>query len=164
MPATIDSLFMQVSGLTGESAVRGYENWFIVNRQQFAISTDTSYTSGALRGSTPTLSPFTIELPVQKGTADLALASTLGRTIGKIFLDTTTQLDAAAPARTLRFELTDTLIRKYDLTVSVASSADIIILELAPSRFIMTKSNIDRTGRVTNETARTFDWLTRRFT
>ena len=107
MPATIDSLFMQVSGVKGESAVRGYEDWFIVNRQQFAISTETTYTVGAVRGSTPTLSPFTIELPVQKGTADLALASTIGRTIGKIFLDTTTQLDAAAPARTLRFELTE---------------------------------------------------------
>jgi len=151
------TLMMQVPGVVGASLTRGYEGWFVVSRQRMVTTTpETSQGSGAGRTNFEGLK---IEIPIQRGIADLMLHAMKQTSLAKLTVDALNP-NGGSSFRSLRIELNTAFLTNFEIVDDVSSAPDVCSIAIIAAKMSVTNSYLSPAGAVVNEAVRVFNFAT----
>ena len=151
------TLMMQVPGVVGASLTRGYEGWFVVSRQRMVTTTpETSQGSGAGR---TTFEGLKIEIPIQRGIADLMLGAMKGTSFARLTVDALNP-SARSSFRSLRIELNTAVLTDFEIVDDVSSAPDLCSIAITAAKMTVSSSYLSPAGAVVDEPVRVFNFAT----
>jgi hypothetical protein len=152
------TLMMQVPGAVGGSLTRGYEGWFVVSRQRMVTRTPAVTNTGR-----PTFEGLNVEIPIQRGIADLMLLAMKQTSLARLTVDAL-NTNAGSSVRTLRIELNTALLTSFEIVDDVSSAPDLCSIVITAAKMSVSNSYLSPAGAVVNETVRVFNFATGTFT
>ena len=152
------TLMMQVPGVVGASLTRGYEGWFVVSRQRMVTRTPSVTNTGR-----PTFEGLNVEIPIQRGMADLMLHAMKQTSLAKLTVDALSP-NRDSSFRSLRIELNNALLTGFEIVDDVSSAPDLCSIVITAAKMSVSNSYLSPAGAVVNETVRVFNFATGTFT
>lgn len=150
------TLMMQVPGVVGASLTRGYEGWFVVSRQRMVVSSQTALATNMGR---PTFEGLKVEIPIQRGIADLMLGAMKGTSLARLTVDALNP-NAGSSFRSLRIELNTAVLTNFEIVDDVSSAPDLCSIAITAAKMTVSSSYLSPAGAVVNEPVRVFNFAT----
>ena len=154
------TLMMQVPGVVGGSLTRGYEGWFVVSRQRMVT---TSPTTSVTENGRPTFEGLKVEIPIQRGIADLMLLAMKQTSVARLYVDALNP-NGGSSFRSLRIELNTALLTGFEIVDDVSSAPDLCSFVVTAAKISVSNSYLSPAGAVVNETVRVFNFATGTYT
>ena len=152
------TLMMQVPGVVGASLTRGYEGWFVVSRQRMVTTTPEVTVQGSGAGRA-TFGGLKIEIPIQRGIADLMLHAMKQTSLAKLTVDALNR-NGGSSFRSLRIELNTAFLTNFEIVDDVSSAPAVCSIAIIAARMSVTNSYLSPAGAVVNEAVRVFNFAT----
>ena len=150
------TLMMQVPSLVGASVTRGYEGWFVVARQKMVLSSQTAL---ATNMGQPTFEGLKVEIPIQRGIADLMLGAMKGTSLARLTVDALNPIPRGS-FRSLRIELNSAVLTDFEMADDVGPGPHICSIAITAAKMTVSSSYLSPAGAVVNEPVRVFNFAT----
>lgn len=117
------AIYMNVDSIPGDSAAKGYQNWFDLDSFSWGVaqSTSTATVLGPAAAGKVHSNDFQITKTVSKGSPTLMLACCMGKHIKQVVIEET-KTSAAGGTAYLRIILTEVLISSYSISGDAGSA------------------------------------------
>jgi hypothetical protein len=111
----------------------------------------------------PTFEGLNVEIPIQRGIADLMLLAMKQTSLARLTVDAL-NTNAGSSVRTLRIELNTALLTSFEIVDDVSSAPDLCSIVITAAKMSVSNSYLSPAGAVVNETVRVFNFATGTFT